>query len=121
MDGRTLTLTQSFASAAARRGSAFRAKFLRACDGMPYRELAALVEQEYREFPFLPRVWVGRKRVGVAFAELVKQARRVHISSLTPSEEVDSFLARLREAHQREARPWGTAEAVVRLFSRSAN
>ena len=53
MDARTLTLTQSFANAAARRGSAFRAKFLHACDGMPYRELSALVEQEYRGIPFL--------------------------------------------------------------------
>jgi hypothetical protein len=105
MDARTLTLTQSFASAAAQQGSAFRAKFLRACDGIPYTELAALVEQEYRGFPFLPRVWLGRKRVGAAFAELVRQARRVHISSLTPSEEVDRFLARLREAQQQQTEP----------------
>jgi hypothetical protein len=102
MDVRTLTLTQSFASAAARRGSVFRATFLRACDGMPYRELAMLVEQEYRGFPFWPRVWLGRKRVGAAFTELVRQARRVHISSLTPSDEVDSFLARLRAAQRQQ-------------------
>ena len=102
MDARTLTLTQSFAAAAARRGSAFRATFLRACDGISFKELASLVDEEYRGFPFLPRLWLGKKRVGTAFAELVKQARRVHISSLTPSEDVDSFLARLREAHQHQ-------------------
>jgi hypothetical protein len=104
MDARTLTLTRSFASAAAQR-SAFRTTFLRACDGMPYREVAALVEREYRDIAFLPRLWLGRRRVEEAFAELVRQARRVHISSLTPSADVDRFLARLREAQQRQTEP----------------
>jgi hypothetical protein len=71
----------------------------------PYTELAALIEREYRGFPLLPRVWLGRKRVGAAFAELVRQARRVHISSLTPSDEVDSFLARLRAAQRQQSEP----------------
>jgi hypothetical protein len=102
MDARTFRITQSFAGAAAQRGSAFRAKFLNACDGMPYKELAAFVEQEYRGFSFLPRVWLGRKRVEAAFTELVRQARRVHISLLTSSEDVDRFLARLREEHRRQ-------------------